>query len=157
MRISENRVDSLGRTISEIDQDWNVKAYYFGVARSGMFQSCIWMSRSCFWMSFGISSRKAKVFHREHWSNLGQEVQNTRENRDASATFSASHGLRRQVCLSRAMFPKERFSLAFYRRNRLFPLKSSLFYTVKNPNLLVCRLNSPPMDQNFSSVLRPEV
>ena len=37
-RISENRAESLGRTISEIDQDWNVKAYYFGVARSKGFE-----------------------------------------------------------------------------------------------------------------------
>ena len=37
MRFSENRVESLGRTISEINQDWNVKAYYFGVARSKGF------------------------------------------------------------------------------------------------------------------------
>ena len=29
------------------------------------------------------------------------------------------------------------------------------FYTVENPNLLVCRLNSQPIDQSFSSVLRP--
>lgn len=34
MRISENRAEGLGRTISEIDQEWNAKAYYFGVARS---------------------------------------------------------------------------------------------------------------------------
>ena len=37
MRFSANRVESLGRTISEINQDWNVKAYYFGVARSKGF------------------------------------------------------------------------------------------------------------------------
>ena len=37
----------------------------------------------------------------------------------------------------------------------LFRLNS--FYTVENPNLLVCRLNSPPMYQSFSSVLRLEV
>ena len=37
MRFSENRVESLGRTISEINQDWNVKACYFGVARSKGF------------------------------------------------------------------------------------------------------------------------
>ena len=31
------------------------------------------------------------------------------------------------------------------------------FHTVENPNLSVCRLNSSPIYQSFSSVLRPEV
>ena len=31
------------------------------------------------------------------------------------------------------------------------------FYTVENPNLLVCRLNFLPIDQSFSSELRPSV
>ena len=57
-------------------------------------------------------------------------------------------------------FSKVRFSLAFYRRNLVFSpwnLAWNSLYTVENPNLSVCRLNSPPIGQSFSSVLRPEV
>ena len=52
------------------------------------------------------------------------------------------------------------FSLAFYRGNLVFShwnLAWNSLYTVENPNLSVCRLNSPPIGQSFGSVLQPEV
>ena len=65
------------------------------------------------------------------------------------------------VCIISFIFSKfgstgqNRFSLTFYRRNLVvFPwnLAWNSFYTVENPNLLGCPLNSPPIDKNFSSV-----
>ena len=64
--------------------------------------------------------------------------------------------LTRQLLLDGA---RGNFSLAFYRRNLAFTpwnLAWNSFYTVEIPNLFVCRLNSPPIDQSFSSVLRPK-
>ena len=83
------------------------------------------------------------------------------ENRHTRAIFSAP------LCadellwyVDRAMFLqiKVRFSLAFYPGNLVFfswNLAWNSLYTVEKANLLVCRLNSTPIDQNFSSVLLP--
>ena len=55
--------------------------------------------------------------------------------------------------MSGDMFLQSAFQFGFYRRN----LAWNSFYSVENLNLLVCRLNSPPIDQNFSSVLRRSI
>ena len=84
------------------------------------------------------------------------------ELQDTRAIFNASHFSDEfaYVLLCRAIcFSKVRFSLAFYRRNPVFSpwnLAWNSFYIVENPNLLVSPLNSPPIDQSFSSILRPE-
>ena len=93
-------------------------------------------------MSFGLVREKQKYFT-ENIEAIWASSFKIREKIEIQAQHSvrltdlADKFACRAIC-----FAKERFSLAFYRRNRLFPLKSSLFYTVKNPNLLVCRLNS---------------
>ena len=67
--------------------------------------------------------------------------------------------LLRRICLCPVMFLQSAFQFGFYRRNLVFPpwnLAWNSFYIVKNPNLLVSPFNSPPIDQSFSSILRPE-
>ena len=46
-------------------------------------------------------------------------------------------------------FTRGRFFVFFF-------LAWKSFFTMENPNLLVCRLNSLPIDQSFCSALRPE-
>ena len=57
------------------------------------------------------------------------------------------------------MFLQSAFQFGFYRRIPVFSpwnLAWNSFYIVKNPNLLVSPFNTPPIDQSFSSILRPE-
>ena len=88
------------------------------------------------------------------------------ENRDTRAIFSASRCADEFTLIYRTtchMFLQSSFQFGFLSSKPcLFFLESSLelaCYTVENRNLLVCRLNSSPIDQSFtgSSVLRPEV
>ena len=64
------------------------------------------------------------------------------------------------VNMSRHMFLQSAFQFGFLSSKAcLFPLESSLEFVIHrgSPNLLVCRLNCPPIDLSYSSVLRPEV
>ena len=69
--------------------------------------------------------------------------------------------LRRGVCLiCRAMFIQSAFQFGFLPSNPcLFPVRYSLEFVLHRgkPKLLVCRLNFPPIDQNFTSVLRRSI
>ena len=70
------------------------------------------------------------------------------ENRDTRATFSASRVT--LICRLRYMFLQSAFPFSYL---VFFPwnLAWNSLYTVENPNLLVCRLNSPQIGQRFSS------
>ena len=70
------------------------------------------------------------------------------ENRDTRATFSASRVT--LICRLRHMFLQSAFPFSYL---VFFPwnLAWNSLYTVENPNLLVCRLNSPQIGQRFSS------
>ena len=141
---------------------------------TGMFQSCIGMSRSC----FGISSRYLRVLWfililiilarnidcksilQKTLKQFGLVASKYERKLRYKSNFQCV-SLRRRVCLiCRAMFLQSAFQFGFYRRNLVFlpwNLAWNSFYTVENLNLLVCRLNSPPIDQNFSSVLRRSI
>ena len=70
--------------------------------------------------------------------------------------------LRRRICfnMSSHVFLQSALQFGFLSSKPcLFPVESSLEFVIHRgkPSLLICRLNSPPIDQSFSSVLRPEV
>ena len=83
------------------------------------------------------------------------------ENRDTRAIFSASHCTDEFASIHAGhMFLQSAFQFGFLWLNRcslIYSLAWNSLYNVENPNLLVCRSNSPPINQSFSSVLLPEV
>ena len=67
--------------------------------------------------------------------------------------------LRRRICfnMSSHVFLQSALQFGFLSSKPcLFPVESSLEFVIHRgkPSLLICRLNSPPIDQSFSSVLR---
>ena len=132
------------------------------------------MSRNC----FGISSRVFALFDRFWFIILARNIecqsilQKTikqfgvvaskyeRKSRYKSNFQCVSLHSRIYLCpvMSRDMFLQSAFQFGFYRRNPVFSpwnLAWNSFYIVENPNLLVSPLNSPPIEQTFSSILRP--
>ena len=129
------------------------------------------MSRKC----FGISSRYLRVFWlilmyysgwkywmpkyftENIWAVWASSFKIRAKSRYKSNFQCVS--LLRQICLCPVMFLQSAFQFGFYRRIPVFSpwnLAWNSFYIVKNPNLLVSPFNSPPIDQSFSSILRPE-
>ena len=133
------------------------------------------MSRNC----FGISSRVFALFDRFWFIILARNIEcqsilqktikqfgvvaSKYERKSRYKSNFQCVSLHSRICLcpvmSRDMFLQSAFQFGFYRRNPVFSpwnLAWNSFYIVENPNLLVSPFNSPPIDQSFSSILRPE-
>ena len=107
-----------------------------------------------FYLLFWLEILNAKVFYRKHLSSLGQQLQNTSENRDTRAIFNASHFSDEfaYVLLCRVMFLQSAFQFGFLpSKPCLFPLKSSLEFVLHRgePKFISFPVKSPADRSKF--------